>query len=109
MDGPVFKRRQPTFEPSWRYTLQPPFTPGSEGWWSVGGGWSVRCVQRRTCPRPLHLNLFPTSTTPLINYVLNQYRASDTISNFSIEIDVGFGSLDADDQGVPSCLVESLK
>ena len=42
--------------------------PGSEGWWSVGGGWSVRCVQRRACPRPLHLNLFPTSTPPLINY-----------------------------------------
>ena len=28
------------------------------------------CVQRRACPRPLHLNLFPTSPTPLINYVL---------------------------------------
>ena len=42
--------------------------PGSEGWWPVGGGWSVRCVQRRACPRPLHLNLFPTSTPPLINY-----------------------------------------
>ena len=26
------------------------------------------CVQRRACPRPLHLNLFPTSPTPLINY-----------------------------------------
>ena len=26
------------------------------------------CVQRRACPRPLHLNLFPTSTPPLINY-----------------------------------------
>ena len=25
-DGPVFKRRQPTFEPSTRYTLRPPFT-----------------------------------------------------------------------------------
>ena len=42
--------------------------PGSEGWWSVGGGWSVRCVQRRACPRPLHLNLFPTSPPPIINY-----------------------------------------
>ena len=42
---------------------------GSEGWRSVGGGWSVRCVQRRARPRPLHLNLFPTSPTPLINYV----------------------------------------
>ena len=42
--------------------------PGSEGWWSVAGGWSVRCVQRRSGPRPLHLNLFPTSTPPLINY-----------------------------------------
>ena len=29
----------------------------------------MRCVQRRACPRPLHLNLFPTSTPPLINYV----------------------------------------
>ena len=29
-------------------------------WWgSVGGGWSVWCVQRRACPRPLHLNLSP--------------------------------------------------
>ena len=28
------------------------------------------CVQRRACPRPLHLNLFPTSTPPLINYEL---------------------------------------
>ena len=28
----------------------------------------MRCVQRRACPRPLHLNLFPTSTPPLINY-----------------------------------------
>ena len=28
------------------------------------------CVQRRACPRPLHLNLFPTSPTPLINYDL---------------------------------------
>ena len=28
----------------------------------------MRCVQRRACPRPLHLNLSPTSTTPLINY-----------------------------------------
>ena len=27
--------------------------PGSEGWRSVGGGWSVRCVQRCACPRPL--------------------------------------------------------
>ena len=44
--------------------------PGLQGWWSVGGGWSVWCVQRRACPRPLHLNLFPTSTPPLINYVL---------------------------------------
>ena len=25
-DGPVFKRLQPTFEPSTRYTLAPPFT-----------------------------------------------------------------------------------
>ena len=40
---------------------------GSAGWWSVGGGWSVRCVQRRACPRPLHLNLSPRPT-PLINY-----------------------------------------
>ena len=24
-----------------------------------GGGQSARCVQRRACPRPLHLNLFP--------------------------------------------------
>ena len=30
----------------------------------------MRCVQRRACPRPLHLNLSPTSTTPLINYDL---------------------------------------
>ena len=30
----------------------------------------MRCVQRRACPRPLHLNLFPTSTPPLINYIL---------------------------------------
>ena len=29
----------------------------------------MRCVQRRACPRPLHLNLFPTSTPPLINYL----------------------------------------
>ena len=29
---------------------------------------SLRCVQRRARPRPLHLNLFPTSTPPLINY-----------------------------------------
>ena len=29
----------------------------------------MRCVQRRACPRPLHLNLFPSSTPPLINYV----------------------------------------
>ena len=28
----------------------------------------MRCVQRRACPRPLNLNLFPTSPTPLINY-----------------------------------------
>ena len=35
----------------------------------AAGGWSVRCVQRRACPRPLHLNLFPTSTPPLINYI----------------------------------------
>ena len=34
----------------------------------------MRCVQRRACPRPLHLNLFPTSTPPLINY-LNEERA----------------------------------
>ena len=27
----------------------------------------MRCVQRRACPRPLHLNLFPPPT-PLINY-----------------------------------------
>ena len=30
----------------------------------------MRCVQRRACPRPLHLNLFPTSPPPLINYPL---------------------------------------
>ena len=30
----------------------------------------MRCVQRRARPRPLHLNLFPTSTPPLINYHL---------------------------------------
>ena len=30
-------------------------------WWSAGGGWSVRCVQRRACPRPLNLNLLLTS------------------------------------------------
>ena len=35
-------------------------TLARKGWRSVGGGWSVRCVQRRACPRPLHLNLFPT-------------------------------------------------
>ena len=28
----------------------------------------MRCVQRRACPRPLHLNLFPPPT-PLINYL----------------------------------------
>ena len=38
-----------------------------------GGGQSVVdglcvCVQRHAWPRPLHLNLFPTSTPPLINY-----------------------------------------
>ena len=27
----------------------------------------MRCVQRRACPRPLHLNLLPPPT-PLINY-----------------------------------------
>ena len=32
----------------------------------------MRCVQRRACPRPLHLNLFPTSTPPLINYLWRQ-------------------------------------
>ena len=26
------------------------------------------CVQRRACPRPLHLNLSPRAPTPLINY-----------------------------------------
>ena len=41
---------------------------GPQRWRSAAGGWSVRCVQRRACPRPLHLNLFPTSTPPLINY-----------------------------------------
>ena len=33
--------------------------PGSARWGSVGGGRSVWCVQRRACPRPLHLNLSP--------------------------------------------------
>ena len=28
----------------------------------------MRCVQRRACPRPLHLNLLPPPT-PLINYL----------------------------------------
>ena len=42
-------------------------TLGSEWWWSAGGGWSVRCVQRRACPRPLHLNLLtpPNSANQL--------------------------------------------
>ena len=34
-------------------------TLASARWGLVGGGWSVRCVQRRACPRPLHLNLSP--------------------------------------------------
>ena len=31
----------------------------------------MRCVQRRACPRPLHLNLSPRAPTPLINYLLS--------------------------------------
>ena len=34
----------------------------------------MRCVQRRACPRPLHLNLFPTSTPPLINYPQRMHK-----------------------------------
>ena len=48
---------------------------GPQWWRSAAGGWSVWCVQRRACPRPLHLNLFPTSTPPLINYVGRLNRA----------------------------------
>ena len=49
--------------------------PGSARWGSVGGGRSVRCVQRRACPHPLHLNLSPRPT-PLINCpVISMVRA----------------------------------
>ena len=39
----------------------------------------MRCVQRRACPRPLHLNLFPTSPTPLINYDFSNYRKNPVV------------------------------
>ena len=50
------------------------------------------CVQRRACPRPLHLNLFPTSPTPLINYrttvpALRGRFGSRTFYQFAIEPD----------------------
>ena len=35
----------------------------------VQDGAALDSVQRRACPRPLHLNLFPTSPPPLINHI----------------------------------------
>ena len=43
----------------------------------------MRCVQRCACPRPLHLNLFLTSTPPLINYV----ETKDVTENIIVELD----------------------
>ena len=47
------------------------------------------CVQRRACPRPLHLNLFPTSPTPLINYHLDKGNIDGAIQDFisNLELD----------------------
>ena len=40
------------------------------------------CVQRRACPRPLHLNLFTPPLTPLINYDhWKTFRHSLTVAN----------------------------
>ena len=70
----------------------------------------MRCVQRRARPRPLHLNLFPTSPTPLINYqgMINGTHflitcPIDMYSVATVEISRGDGTLRGPEDSPKAC------